>query len=176
MKRRLWFKRSLFLKSDVLGFCIVTSYEKLIPDFGKRLPDLVGMQISKIGNNFHGRKLLYKIVTDELMEISMYSCAKVLCLPFVSFCVVCYTTFALTEGRWLYFWADWRDINWMLISGWESEKLEIYVTCISKRFKLVCLESVFQFCPEICSHLALFSWGFLWCGIFWFFLFGWFWF
>lgn len=99
MKRRLWFKRSLFLKSDVLGFCIVTSYEKLIPGFGKRLPDLVGMQISKIGNNFHGRKLLYKIVTDELMEISMYSCAKVLCLPFVSFCVVCYTTFALTEGR-----------------------------------------------------------------------------
>lgn len=75
------------------------SYEKSNLGFGKHLPDLVGLQISKIGNNFHGGKLLYKIVTDELMEIHVHSGAKVPCLPFVSFCVICYMTFALTEGR-----------------------------------------------------------------------------
>lgn len=57
------------------------------------------MQMSKIGNNFHGKKVIYKTVTDELMEIHVYPCAKVLCLPFVSFCVIYYVTFALTEDR-----------------------------------------------------------------------------
>lgn len=85
MKHRLWFKRSLFLKSNVLGFVLLFSYEKSILDFGKSLPDVVGMQIRKIGNNFHGRKLLYEIVTDELMEIHVYSCAEVPCLPFYLF-------------------------------------------------------------------------------------------
>lgn len=51
----------------------------------------------RIGNNFHARKLLYTIVTDELMETHIYSCAEVLCLPFLSF--VSYTTFVFSEDR-----------------------------------------------------------------------------
>lgn len=70
-----------------------------------------------------------------------------------------------------HFWSHWRQMTvllswlkeykWMLVSGWESQEVEIYVTCISKRWKLACLEYVSQFCPEICSQLALFSWRFL---------------
>lgn len=71
------------------AFVLLFNYKKSISDFGEHLPDLVGIQICRIGNNFHGRKLLYKIVTDELMEIHIYFCAKVLCLPFVSYAVIC---------------------------------------------------------------------------------------
>lgn len=42
------------------AFLLLFSYVKSVSGFGKCLPDLylVGMQISKTGNNFHGRKLL----------------------------------------------------------------------------------------------------------------------
>lgn len=62
----------------------------------------------------------------------------------------------------------------MLISGWESEKPETHIACISKRLKLLCLEYVFQFCLRVVLTWHYFHGGFYGVGFFLVSLVGWF--